>query len=308
MIRDGESFAIRARRTGNHPFTSNEMARLCGDAVWKKLEELGQSPKVDLKTPDREIFVEARQSVSYIYTESVPGPGGFPAGTQGKMVALFSSGIDSPVAAWLMMKRGVVVIPVYIDTLPYTSSESFDKVLNNFRCLSSYDPGRKHTLYRIPHGRYMDSVISHTTPANRCILCKRSMFKIADIIRKKVGACGIISGSSLGQVASQTAANMEAETYGLCIPIYHPLIAFDKQEIMDIARSIGTYDISVRPINEDDCTMVPQKPQVSAPYDLALREESAFDSRFLNEIIDQEVRDAQTYTFMPIKSNELQHS
>ncbi|NLI62732.1 MAG: tRNA 4-thiouridine(8) synthase ThiI [Methanosarcinaceae archaeon] len=296
-IKPGESFAIRARRSGNHQFTSTDVAKLSGDSVWTELKKLNISPKVDLKNPDREIFIEVRQKISYIYTESLKGPGGFPSGTQGKMVSLFSSGIDSPVASWLMMKRGVVLILIYIDTYPFTAAESFDKVLENAKQIFSYDPGRKHTLIRVFHEKYMKEIIENATPKNRCILCKRSMYKIADIIRKKYGASGIISGSSLGQVASQTAKNMEAETYNLSIPLYHPLIAFDKQEIIDIAQKIGTYEISIRPTGSLDCLMVPEKPQVSAEFDLAEIEESAFDESLIDEILEEEVNAAEIYTF-----------
>ncbi|MBQ3620910.1 MAG: tRNA 4-thiouridine(8) synthase ThiI, partial [Methanosarcinaceae archaeon] len=279
----GETFAVRARRTGNHPFTSNEMARFCGDAIWRALSEKGLEPAVDLTSPDKEIFVEIRQKESFVYTKIIKGPGGFPVGTQGKMVALISGGIDSPVAVWLMMKRGVDVVPVFMDNTPYADPDTISRVLDNARVLFSWAPGRRHVVYSVPHAEYMEKVIENCHLKSRCLLCKRSMFKAADCIRRRIKASGIITGSSLGQVASQTAANMEAEIYGLSMPLYHPLLSYDKQEIVDIARMIGTYDISTRP-SGPDCTIVPEKPEVKAAFDLAVREEALVGEEILDEM------------------------
>lgn len=297
LIRPGETFAVRARRTGNHPFTSNEIARECGDAVWAALREKGIEPRVDLTAPDKEIFIEIRQKESYIYTKTVPGPGGLPIGTQGKMTALLSGGIDSPVAVWLMMKRGVDVIPVFMDNGPYAGTGTFDRVMDNAKVLFSWAPGRRHYLYSVPHAEYMEQVIEKCSLKSRCLMCKRSMFKAADGIRKKINGSGVITGSSLGQVASQTAANMEAEIYGLSIPLYHPLLAYDKQEIIDIARKIGTFDISIRPSDGPDCTIVPEKPEVKAAIDLAVKEEVHIGAAEIDTIVQKMIDGATVYVF-----------
>lgn len=276
-IHSGETFAVRARRSGNHLFTSNEIARQCGDAIWTRLEATGKTPAVDLKTPDKEIFAEVRQTQSYVYFETIKGPGGFPTGTQGKMVVLLSGGIDSPVAAWLMMKRGIEIIPVFFDNEKYADPIGAEKAIENAKVLLSWMPGRRHKIYRIKHGEFMTKMMASANPKNICLLCKRSMFKTAGAVMKKEGASGIITGSSIGQVASQTAENMLSETYGLCLPLYHPLIAFDKQEIVDIAQKIGTFEISIRSNGNKECLAVPDKPEVKALLMTAVDEEKKMD-------------------------------
>ena len=292
MIQDGDTFAVRARRAGNHSFTSNEIARQCGDAIWNKLTETGKVPAVDLTNPDKEVFVEVRQSNSYVYSEIIKGPGGFPIGTQGKMVVLLSGGIDSPVAAWLMMKRGVEIIPVFFDNEEYAGSLGFEKAIENARVLFSWAPGRKQKVYRIKNGEYMRKMMQTTGPKNICLLCKRFMFRIAGAVMVKEKANGIVTGSSLGQVASQTAENMLSETYGLSLPLYHPLFAFDKQEIIDIARKIGTFEISIRSNGEPECLAVPEKPEVKAILTAAVTEEEKFTFD-MDEMIQKTIENAE---------------
>ncbi len=275
LIREGESFAIRARRSGNHSFSSADIGRACGDAVWSALEKEGKHPSVNLSSPDREIFVEMRQDLAYVYLETIKGVGGLPLGTQGNMVVLMSGGLDSPVAAWLMMKRGVMIIPVYCNNSPYAEDAAKERAFDCIRQLQAWAPGHQFTIYEIPHGSNLKSFIEACDRKNTCLLCKRMMYREAYEVMKKEGASGIITGSSLGQVASQTAANMHAEIYQLAIPIYHPLIAFDKNEIVDIARRIGTYDISTR--SAGGCAAVPEHPEVRANYDLIVLEEKKLD-------------------------------
>jgi len=276
LILEGESFAVRARRSGNHPFSSVDIGRTCGDAVWSALEKEGKHPKVDLSSPDKEIFVEMRQNLAYVYLETFKGVGGLPLGTQGSMVVLMSGGLDSPVAAWLMMKRGVMIVPVYCSNSPYAEDAARERAFDCIRQLQKWAPGYQFKTYEIPHGPNLKAFIDICNRKNTCLLCKRMMYREAYEVMKKEGASGIITGSSLGQVASQTAANMYAEIYQLAIPIYHPLIAFDKTEIIDIARKIGTYDISSQPAGS--CTAVPERPEIGANYDLIVLEEKKMDT------------------------------
>ncbi len=292
MISDGETFAVRARRSGNHSFTSNEIARQCGDAIWNKLSGTGKTPAVDLTAPDKEIFVEVRQTDSYVYSQTIKGPGGFPTGTQGKMVVLLSGGIDSPVAAWLMMKRGIEIIPVFFDNEQYAGSIVAEKAVENAKVLFSWTPGRKQKIYRIKNGEYMEKMMQTTGPKNICLMCKRFMFRVAGAVMEKEHASGIITGSSLGQVASQTAENMLSETYGLSLPLYHPLLAFDKQEIIDIAQKIGTFEISIRSDGGKECLAVPEKPEVKAVLTAAVSEEQkmVFD---IDKMVQKTVENAE---------------
>ncbi|MDW5550695.1 tRNA uracil 4-sulfurtransferase ThiI [Methanosarcina sp.] len=275
LVLEGESFAIRARRSGNHTFSSADIGRTCGDAVWSALQKEGKHPRVNLSSPDKEIFVEMRQNLAYIYLETFKGVGGLPLGTQGSMVVLMSGGLDSPVAAWLMMKRGVMITPVYCSNSPYAEDAARERAFDCIRQLQKWAPGHQFTTYEIPHGPNLKAFIDICNRKNTCLLCKRMMYREAYEVMKKESASGIITGSSLGQVASQTAANMHAEIYQLAIPIYHPLIALDKTEIMDIARKIGTYDISNR--SAGSCTAVPERPEIGAKYDLIVLEERKMD-------------------------------
>jgi len=275
LVLEGESFAIRARRSGNHPFSSADIGKTCGDSVWNSLEKEGKHPRVSLSSPDKEIYIEMRQKLAYIYLETFKGVGGLPLGTQGSMVVLMSGGLDSPVAAWLMMKRGVTIIPVYCNNTPYAENAARERAFDCIRQLQKWAPGHQFTTYEIPHGPNLQSFIEICNRKNTCLLCKRMMYREAYEVMKKERASGIVTGSSLGQVASQTAANMHAEIYQLAIPIYHPLIAFDKTEIMDIARKIGTYDISSR--SAGSCAAVPERPEIGANYDLIMLEEKKMD-------------------------------
>lgn len=285
MIKDGESFGIRARRSGKHGLSSTDIGRLCGDAVWNRLESLGRTPKVDLSDPDREIFVEMRQNRAYVFTDILKGVGGLPLGTQGKMIVLMSGGIDSPVAAWLMMRRGVKIIPLYANNEPFSDERARERAIKCVEVLQRWSPADPIKMYDVPHGRNLDTFIKKCNEKNTCLLCKRTMYRMAYEIMKKEGADGIITGSSIGQVASQTAANMHAEVYGLGIPLYHPLIGLDKTEIIDFARRIGTYDVSILPTS--GCGAVPVHPEINAAFDLIVREEEKLD-------IEEMVRDAVT--------------
>ena len=231
-----------------------------------------------------------RQNLAYIYLETFNGVGGLPLGTQGSMVVLISGGLDSPVAAQLMMKRGVMIIPVFCNNTPYAQNAARERAFDCIRQLQKWAPGHQFRTYEIPHGPNLQSFIEICNRKNTCLLCKRMMYREAYEVMKKENASGIITGSSLGQVASQTAANMYAEIYQLAIPIYHPLIALDKTEIMDIARKIGTYEISNR--QAGSCTAVPERPEIGANYDLLMIEEKKMD---IENMVSSALKNAKVF-------------
>ncbi|WP_094228657.1 tRNA uracil 4-sulfurtransferase ThiI [Methanolobus psychrotolerans] len=288
FVVEGQSFAIRSRRTGNHSFSSRDLGMKCGDAVWQMLESNGITPSVDLTNPDREIFVEMRQTKAYVFTQTIEGVGGLPLGTQGKMVSLVSGGIDSPVATWLLMKRGVEIVPVYCNNSPYNDDRARKRTMECISALQEWCPGHPFKVYEVPNGANLGIFIDKCSRNKTCLLCKRTMYRIAAEIMNKEGASGIVTGSSLGQVASQTAANMHAEFYGLCIPIYHPLIGLDKNEIIDIARKIGTFDISIQ--QAGSCEAVPIHPEVKAGFDSLLEEEGKID---IDDLVKKSIENAR---------------
>ncbi len=267
-IKNKESFAIRASRAGIHDFTSIDLARVCGDAVRECT-----SSRVDLTNPDQEIFIDMRQKHAYLYTRSAAGAGGLPYSSQGKMIALVSGGIDSPVAAWLMMKRGTRVIPLYYDLEEYTDPVSTKNAKKNINKLWEWSYSDM-LAYRIPYGSCLREIIEKCNPRITCVMCRRMMYRIAMKIAEKEDGCGIITGCSLGQVASQTATNMFAEMYGLGIPIYHPLIGLDKREIIDRAIKIGVFP-GEKPAIE--CAAVPVHPVTAATAAMVLENETRID-------------------------------
>jgi thiamine biosynthesis protein ThiI len=249
------TFAIRPRRTGVS-ISSEQIGRVVGDAVRK-----ATCSSVNLDEPELEIYVEARKDKAYIFTKVVKGLGGLPLGSQGKVLVLISGGIDSPVAAWMMMKRGCTVKLLHFDSRPYA-----DAISQSIRCakvLSGWTSGRKIDFITIPISRGIEKIQAHY-PRATCVLCRRLMYRIAAEIMEKEGCLGIVTGYSMGQVASQTAENILAEQAAVGVPIFHPLIAMDKSEIIDLARKIGTYEVTEE---TKSCTAVPKKPMTQAKKD-----------------------------------------
>ncbi len=272
------TFAIRPRRTGIL-ISSEEIGRIVGDAVRKMT-----GASVDLTQPELEIFVEARRESAYIFTQVVKGVGGLPLGSQGKMLALVSGGIDSPVAAWMMMKRGCPVSLLHFDSRPY--ADALKPSLQSAKVLADWTSGRKIDFITVPISRGIEKIASHY-PRATCILCRRLMYRIAAEVMKTEGALGIVTGYSMGQVASQTAENIMAEQADLSVPVFHPLIAMDKSEIMDLARKISTYDVTEE---TGSCTAVPKKPMTKAKRDEILAMEEELGLRDLAEALAKEMK------------------
>jgi thiamine biosynthesis protein ThiI len=260
FLGNDQSFAIRTRRTGELPFTSMDLAVRAGDDV--RLGLKGRKPAVDLTNPDLEIHLDARPGHGFAYVEKVDGVGGMPLDSQGKMVCLMSGGIDSPVASWLMMKRGCVPVFCYMDGRPYSDNNTRRRALDCMERMREWAPGRKLKIYEVPYGDVLQRFTAELNRRYTCVLCKRFMFRVAELVARRENAHGIVTGSSLGQVASQTSQNMLTEARGLDCPLYHPLIGMDKSEITALARRIGTFDISTRAVTP--CGAVPRYPIIRA--------------------------------------------
>ena len=246
------SFAIRARRGGG-TISSSEIAVSVGGAVQERT-----GAKVDLSEPEMEIFIEAREGRVLVFTDVVPGVGGLPLGTQPRMLALISGGIDSPVAAWMMMRRGCSVSLLYFDARPYV--DALPQAERSAEALRRWTSGRKINFIRVPIGEGL-AKIAAAEPRATCLLCRRLMYRMAGMVMAEEEAYGVVTGYSLGQVASQTPANIMAEQSGIDLPVYHPLIAMDKAEITDLARKIGTYRATA---DAASCTAAPKKPMTRA--------------------------------------------
>ncbi|WP_405305085.1 tRNA uracil 4-sulfurtransferase ThiI [Methanobrevibacter sp.] len=257
ILDENTKFAIKCRRVGKHDFTSQEMAAHCGGVVRSVI-----LAPVDLTNPDLTIFVEIRDDDAYIYHEKIKGPGGLPLGTQGKVVVLLSSGIDSPVAAYLMMKRGCEVVALHCNNDPFSGpkvTENFNALVDQLNIYAKGTPIKKRV---IDYGEYLAVAKEKAPEKMTCVLCKSGMYKIAEKLAVKLGADAIVDGSSVGQVASQTLSNILATRHGVGMPILSPLIGLDKEEITAIAKEIGTFEISK--IDDGGCSAVPKYPETRA--------------------------------------------
>ncbi|OGL39950.1 MAG: tRNA 4-thiouridine(8) synthase ThiI, partial [Candidatus Schekmanbacteria bacterium GWA2_38_9] len=247
------TFGIRARRADkSFAMTSQEIAIKLGQSIIDAYQSSPTKLSVDLTHPDTAIYIELIDNQFYIFFEKQQGPGGLPVGTSAPMVCLLSGGIDSPVAAWMMAKRGAQIIAVHFHSYPQTSKQSQENVEELARVLRQWNAANK--LYQIPFLEVQKHIIaSGVDPKYRVILYRRAMRMIAEQIATREHARALITGESLGQVASQTIENIAVIEHGSMLPILRPLIGMDKEEIIERARQIGTFEISTRPY-EDCCS------------------------------------------------------
>ena len=253
-------FRITARRiTKEFPLKSPEIQAKVGEYILENEES-----KVNLHDYDIEIGVEVMEGKAYVFIDKVRAWGGLPIGTQGKVVALLSGGIDSPVAAFLMMKRGVEVIPVHI----YMGEKTLEKVRKIWNQLKKYGYGGKGELI-VVKPKEREKIIEKLREMKKekytCVFCKYMMVRHADRIVREFGAKGIVMGDSLGQVASQTLENMYIVSQATDLPIYRPLVGLDKEEIVGIAKEIGTFELSTLP--EDEIPFIPKHPVIRGSWE-----------------------------------------
>lgn len=253
---DFKSFMIRTTRGyKEYPLTSMDIDRIVGALIKESTNS-----KVDLTNPELTIFIEILLKDACFYTEKIKGPGGLPVGTGGRVVCLLSGGIDSPVAAHRMMKRGCSVIFVHFHSYPYQSKTSQEKVEDITEVLGQYQNSSR--LYLIPFGDVQQEVVLNAPAKYRIVLYRRLMLRIAYEIARKEGALALVTGDSLGQVSSQTLENMSTIENAVNLPVFRPLIGMDKIEIIDQAKAIGTYDISIIP-DQDCCQLfIPKNPAI----------------------------------------------
>ncbi len=271
-----KTFKVEAKRAFKaFPIESPEAARIIGAKVLIGCKVL----KVDVHNPECRLFVDIRKDHSYIYTDKIAGFGGLPLGTNGKGLVLLSGGIDSPVAAWMMAKRGMLIEAVHFHAYPYTSERAQEKVLELARVLSEYC-GR-FRIHNINLLEIQQQIAEYCPEDEMTILARRFMMKISERIAVENECDMLITGENLGQVASQTAQGIVATDQAVSLPVMRPLIAMDKVDIMDLARKIGTFEISIQPF-EDCCTVfLPKHPVTKPKIDKILASESLLDSEML---------------------------
>lgn len=279
-------FARRARK--NYPKDSMELARDLGEKILEAFPEF----KVDVHNPEIRLTVEIRERIN-IYSEIIPGPGGMPIGTNGKATLLLSGGIDSPVAGYMIAKRGVKIDAVYFHAPPYTSERAKQKVVDLAKLVARY--AGPIDLHVINFTDIQLAIYEKCPHDELTIIMRRYMMRIAEHIARESGSLGLITGESLGQVASQTIQSLAATNEVCTMPVFRPLIGFDKQEIIDISKKIDTFETSILPF-EDCCTIFVAKHPVTKPnVNIIKRSEGN-----LAEVIDELVKTA-------LESAELVH-
>lgn len=253
-----KSFKVAARRARkNYPLNSMQLNEELGGVILDAYPEM----HVDVHKPDILLHVEIRDKI-YLYSEIIPGPGGMPVGTGGKAMLLLSGGIDSPVAGWMIAKRGVKIDAVYFHAPPYTSERAKQKVVDLAKKVAAYaGPVWLHVINFTDIQLYIYDKCPHD---ELTIIMRRYMMRIAEQIAKETDCLGLITGESIGQVASQTMASLAATNEVCTMPVYRPLIGFDKMEIVDIAEKIDSYETSILPY-EDCCTIFVAKHPVTKP-------------------------------------------
>lgn len=252
------TFKVAARRARkNYPMDSMELNCALGERILNAFPETS----VDVHHPDVLLTIEIREKI-YIYSEIIPGPGGMPVGTNGKATLLLSGGIDSPVAGYMIAKRGVRIDAVYFHAPPYTSERAKQKVVDLAKLVAKYSG---QINLKVVNFTDIQMMIYEICPHDELtIIMRRYMMKIAEHFAVEGGSLGLITGESIGQVASQTMQSLAATNAVCSLPVYRPLIGFDKQEIVDISERIHTYETSILPF-EDCCTIFVAKHPVTKP-------------------------------------------
>lgn len=281
------SFKVETKR-GNKkfPMESPEISAVLGGLLLDNIPVL----KVDVHNPSFTLYVEVRES-TYIYTEIIPSYGGLPLGTNGKALLLLSGGIDSPVAGWMMAKRGVEIEAVHFYSYPYTSERAKDKVIELTKLMAEYC--YKISLHIVPFTDIQLEINEKCPQDQITIVMRRAMMKISEMIACKIGAQALITGESMGQVASQTIQSLAVTNAAVKMPVFRPLIGMDKNEVIEIARKINTFETSILPY-EDCCTVFVAKHPKTRPK---LEEIEKYEAVLqLQELIEKAIANTEVIT------------
>ena len=279
LLKDKEfkTFKVTTKRSDkSYPINSMEISRKVGGTILKNISNI----EVDVHNPNLEINIEIRKNEAYIYFEKIKGIGGYPVGTLGKGLLMLSGGIDSPVAGYLAMKRGIKLECIYFDSPPHTSKEALNKVKELASILSTYQNDIK--LHIIHFTEIQEQIYKNCPKEYMITIMRRQMYRIAELLARRENCKCIINGESIGQVASQTLTSISTINEVIATPVIRPVCCLDKLEIIDIAKKIETYETSILPY-EDCCTIfVPEHPVINPERKLARTYEEAFDFRTLN--------------------------
>ena len=279
---DGGTFAVDANRAyGGLPFTSEDVGRFGGDAVYEAAEARGHDPEVDLDDPDLTFGVDCRRERAYVFLERREGPGGLPVGSQAPLVALVSGGIDSPVAAFEAMRRGSPVVPVYLDLGEFGGPDHRARAEASMATLAARAPDHVTEGLVVPAGDTVEHLAA-SVDQGRMLAFRRFCLLVAAAVAAERGCAGIVTGEALGQKSSQTAANLRVTDAAVELPVHRPLLTVDKPDITERARALGTFDDATVPVGCQ--AFAPDQPATAAtverveelePGDLAERAQAA---------------------------------
>jgi len=269
--KQNQTFKIRSKRSDkNFPIISEEMNRIVAKEILTKT-----SLKVNVKNPDLSIGIEVRDEGAYLFLETFKGAGGYPLGIAGKVMMMISGGIDSPVAAYLLMKRGVSIECVHFASPPYTNTAVIDKVIDLLKALAHYQ--EKIVLHIVPFTKIQEAIYDTVDESYAITIMRRMMYRISEKLAMIRKCQAIANGESIGQVASQTLRSIRVINEVTNLTVIRPLVTYDKNDIIKIAKQIKTYDISIRPF-EDCCTIFhPQNPRTKPNYKSTLWLEEKFN-------------------------------
>ena len=282
------TFKVETKRANkNFPIQSIEFSRQLGGLILKNNDKL----TVDVHNPDTTLMIEILDRYTYLYTDKYYGLGGYPVGTQPRGMLMLSGGIDSPVAGYLALKRGVKIDAVYFEAIPHTSLEARNKVIDLSKKLCQYTDQIR--LHIVPFTNIQEAIYKECNPEYCITIMRRMMYRIMEKLAKRNKGLVIINGESIGQVASQTLTSMSVINSVTNMPVIRPVACLDKLEIIDIAKKIDTYDISILPF-EDCCTIfVPKHPVINPNLQECLINEDKFD---YNKMIEDTVSNVMTIT------------
>lgn len=286
---EAKTFKVSTRRKYKpFPIDSQQLNHLLGAHILKNHKNI----KVDVHNPDVELRVEVKSDGTYFSSLQIQGAGGLPVGSSGKVMLMLSGGIDSPVAGYLAMKRGVTLEAIHFHSPPYTSERAKQKVEDLTSVLATY--GVQVPLHIVPFTYIQQEIRRHVPEHYSMTIMRRLMLRIAEGIARQQKGLAIVTGESLGQVASQTVESMHAINEVTSMPVFRPLLSMDKLEIMNIAKKIETYDISIRPY-EDCCTIfLPKHPVTKPRVEKAIAYEQALD---VESLVQEAIEKTETVTF-----------
>ena len=292
-----KTFKVKTNRAlKDYPLNSMEISRIVGGYILAKLKDIS----VDVHNPDEVLNIDLRSEGCFIYTNEIEGSGGYPVGIQGKGLLMLSGGIDSPVAGYLSLKRGISIECLYFESPPHTSLEAKNKVLELVRILCKYT--NKIKIHIVPFTKIQEEIYKNNASNYMITIMRRMMYRISEEVAKKNDIKVIINGESIGQVASQTLESMSVINNVTNMPVIRPVACLDKLEIIDISKKIGTYETSILPY-EDCCTIfLPKHPIIKPVLEKCIDIENRFDYKSL---IEDAINNIETITISEKDKNEF---